>query len=115
MSSQSFLWINLGLAVSMAALFVLGRSRLRAPARLNLRRGSGARSNRIGKFLSEEAHQHMAPDNEPKIKNLNVLFMHNGHDWDAYQVLGLPAGSRLEAVQAAYNTALHGRQYLAQF
>lgn len=37
-----------------------------------------------------------------KGKNLNCLFMYNGHDWDAYQVLGVAAGSPLPLVTEAY-------------
>ena len=37
---------------------------------------------------------------------LNVVFNYNGHSWDAYEVLGLPAGSSLEMVQQAYREAL---------
>ncbi|MCM2282658.1 MAG: hypothetical protein NDI61_12515 [Bdellovibrionaceae bacterium] len=36
-------------------------------------------------------------------KSLNVLFNWNGHTWDAYEVLGLPAGSSRAAVEAAYD------------
>ncbi|MCB0392661.1 MAG: hypothetical protein KDD58_15330 [Bdellovibrionales bacterium] len=37
---------------------------------------------------------------------VNVVFTWNGHDWDAYEVLGLPAGSTLEEVHMAYEKAL---------
>ena len=37
-----------------------------------------------------------------KAKKLNILFMYNGHDWDAYQVLGLPAGASLPLVTERY-------------
>ena len=36
-------------------------------------------------------------------KVLNVIFMWNGHSWDAYEVFGLPAGSSMESVRAKYN------------
>ncbi len=36
-------------------------------------------------------------------KVLNVIFMWNGHSWDAYEVFGLPAGSSVESVRAKYN------------
>ncbi len=39
-------------------------------------------------------------------KSLNVLFNWNGHSWDAYEVLGLPAGSSKESVNAAYQKLL---------
>jgi len=39
-------------------------------------------------------------------KSLNVFFNWNGHSWDAYEVLGVPAGSSLPAVQVAYQELL---------
>lgn len=41
-------------------------------------------------------------------KNLNVLFMYNGHDWDAYEVLGAPAGASLPLVTARYQELIRG-------
>ncbi len=35
--------------------------------------------------------------------SLNVLFNWNGHTWDAYEVLGVPAGSSKTAIEAAYH------------
>lgn len=35
-------------------------------------------------------------------KNLNVIFMWNGHSWDAFEVFGLPAGSSLTQVKEKY-------------
>jgi hypothetical protein len=37
---------------------------------------------------------------------LNVVFNHNGHSWDAYEVLGLPAGSSPDKVESAYKESL---------
>lgn len=39
-------------------------------------------------------------------RSLNVVFNYNGHSWDAYEVLGLPAGSSLPVVEAAYRESL---------
>lgn len=36
-------------------------------------------------------------------KVLNVIFMWNGHTWDAYEVFGLPAGSPIERVREKFN------------
>lgn len=36
---------------------------------------------------------------------LNIHFNFNGHSFDAYEVLGVPAGSSLDKVQAAYLAA----------
>lgn len=39
------------------------------------------------------------------VRAVNLQFMWNGHSWDAYEVLGLPAGSSLEAAQVAFQRA----------
>jgi len=35
-------------------------------------------------------------------KSLNVMFNYNGHTWDAYEVLGVPAGSSFESSFQAF-------------
>lgn len=39
-------------------------------------------------------------------RSLNVFFQWNGHTWDAYETLGVPAGSSREAVAKAYQQAV---------
>lgn len=39
-------------------------------------------------------------------RSINVVFNYNGHSWDAYEVLGVPAGSSFEVVEAAYKDGL---------
>ncbi|MNL73123.1 hypothetical protein D3C87_1985380 [compost metagenome] len=34
------------------------------------------------------------------------MFNYNGHSWDAYEVLGVPAGASMKIVTDAYQTAL---------
>ncbi len=46
------------------------------------------------------------PDAPLQEKVLNVLYNWNGHSWDAYEVLGLPAGSSVEAASEALQRAL---------
>lgn len=49
---------------------------------------------------------HFEPDSASQSKSLNVIFNYNGHSWDAFEVLGVPAGSNLPAVEAGYKKAL---------
>lgn len=49
---------------------------------------------------------HYEPDSASQSKSLNVIFVYNGHSWDAFEVLGVPAGSHLPAVETAYKKAL---------
>lgn len=39
-------------------------------------------------------------------KPLNIMFNWNGHSWDAYEVLGVAAGSSLEVVKIKYEELL---------
>ena len=48
-------------------------------------------------------YSHIQPRGE---RPLNVVFNYNGHSWDAYEVLGLPAGSSPENVEKAYRESL---------
>jgi hypothetical protein len=36
------------------------------------------------------------------VKNLNIYFMYNGHEWEAHEVLGVPAASQMPAVTEMY-------------
>lgn len=35
-------------------------------------------------------------------RSLGVLFMYNGHDWEAHQVLGLPQGASMHQITVKY-------------
>ncbi len=47
-------------------------------------------------------------------KVLNVIFNYNGHSWDAYEVLGLPAGAPWDQVHAAYQRSRNSSDQSAQ-
>ena len=116
MTSQAFLLLNLSVGGFLILAFWFGRSRIKAPARLKLRGGGTATSamgfgsqhsqNLTPMVISAEALKASTEFSPIKQKSLNVIFMYNGHSWDAYEVLGIPAGSRLEAVREAYKKAL---------
>lgn len=42
----------------------------------------------------------------PRPAVLNVHFMYNGHSFDAYEVLGLPAGCGWERIENAYRAQI---------
>ena len=88
MASQVVLGISLALIMLFAFLF--WRITRAAPGPTALRFKDGAK-------LSLE---------NGDVKNLNVIFMYNEHSFDAYEVLGIPAGSSAAQIQKAYQTAL---------
>lgn len=40
--------------------------------------------------------------------SLNVFFNFNGHSFDAYEALGVPAGSTVEEIQRAFQRSIQG-------
>lgn len=53
-----------------------------------------------------EGAQPPSTSKEQKVERpLNVVFNYNGHSWDAYEVLGLPAGSSPDKVEDAYKAS----------
>jgi len=101
MSSQAFLWVNLGLGFIVVLLFIVGRKGIVPPSRLNLRKGHGPSEKTPVHYRSKPGDAY-----DENIKNLNVMFMYNGHNFDAYEVLGVPAGARIEMVEAAFKKAI---------
>lgn len=118
MSSQDVFWINAGLGLAFVALFMVRRGN-RQPTRLNLRaqaeRFSGGSKERHPvpaargskrpylHLISPEALE--AQSLSPQEKSLNVLFNYNGHTWDAFEILGIPAGSSLKVAEEAHRKA----------
>ena len=72
-----------------------------APPRIT---GSGRGSLRYGsaalkRLDLEEPHAAISES-----RQLNVFFNWNGHTWDAFEVLGVPAGAKREVVVQAFHT-----------
>ncbi len=88
------------LLLIVALSFFYGR-KLTPPSKLKLRNSS---SNQVGSLLSQ------VKDGAPQAKNLNVFFNYNGHTWDAYEVLGLPAGASLKMVKSGFEKSVASSQ-----
>lgn len=56
--------------------------------------------------IEEDLGMHFKPSANSESKNLNVIFNYNGHSWDAFEVLGIPAGAKPAAVEEAYKKVL---------
>lgn len=125
MDSQLFFIINLIVAVLMLWWFLSWRSRKNNVSSLDLKKGSLFRpdeSEELGSIetATESARYKNLDLNKLKAirksntaaevnaKNLNVLFMYNGHDWDAYEVLGVPAGCNIKLVTQRYQELIRG-------
>jgi hypothetical protein len=104
-----------GGAIVLGLLLFMSVGRRRKGMRLRLRGGHGkphsvepAQQENLFHIKGSQAQSpqkfsHIQPPGE---RPLNVVFNYNGHSWDAYEVLGLPAGSSPEKVELAYREAL---------
>ncbi len=94
----------MGVAAFFLIWFWLGRQNTGSkPTQLRLRNEETPRSSQpmssVTKSSTTSSIDEVAVQ---KAKSLNILFLYNGHDWDAYQVLGLPAGASLPLVTERY-------------
>lgn len=100
MTSQGLLLIGI-VAGLLLLLFAVGKRGYMKPTKLNSRAGNKRPDQQAVLTRSKESLNPL----EGASRNLNVMFMFNGHTFDAYEVLGLPAGSDLDRVRGAYESA----------
>ena len=84
------------------------RSAGRTPTRLQMR-NQQSQYNLPEEPTAKTVSAKAQPSIDQKVENaksLNVLFLYNGHDWDAYAVLGVPAGASLPLVTERYQNLI---------
>jgi hypothetical protein len=92
-SANHFLILN-GVIVTLLLVYFFGFRGKSAPARLNFKK-------------SETPLQTLEKAQEDASgRVLNVMFNYNGHSFDAYEVLGVPAGSTLQEIEQIYSQSL---------
>ena len=96
-------WLLLVNLAFVIILFLLYRrdSKAQKPSKLNFNK---AHRSIDGEF--ETVFKQKQENNEQYEKVLNILFQFNGETWDAYEVLGLPAGSNTSDAKVAFERAL---------
>lgn len=122
MNSQQLLYVYIIVGLFFAAYFFFGRSKPKAPTRLNMKANedfsksiipkSGLNPNLgIQNVVPEPKMTVLEPENVIDIsaakatraaKNLNIYFMYNGHEWEAHEVLGVPAGAPMPQATEVY-------------
>ena len=90
MSQQKFLFFYGLIAVFFTLMFLRLKLKKDRPTSLNLR-----------KIRSSQA-KNVEVNNE---EELNIYFSFQGKMWDAYEVIGVPAGSSMAEVENAYTKA----------
>lgn len=100
------------IAFTLIALMIFVRRPRGRGMRLRLRGRGNEKPMAEGQMGVEFGASHLGGAQPPSASNeriierpLNVVFNYNGHSWDAYEVLGLPAGSSPEKVEDAYKNS----------
>jgi hypothetical protein len=119
-NSQQLLYINIFLGLLFLVYFVFGRSQPKAPTRLNLKnKDTVPESPVLDKnikpdtlltskmtVLEPELKINIVVETQSSQKELAIFFIYNGHDWEAYNVLGVAQGANLKTVTDAYQKLL---------
>jgi hypothetical protein len=118
LSLHDLLILNGAIVIFVIVSFLLVRKSARQPVRLRLNEkvkldtseaaaATGARSaSSAGRSSAAQSAAQPSEFSASPEKSLNVIFNYNGHSWDAFEVLGVPAGSSPDAIKAGYEKLL---------
>lgn len=110
-NSQLLLYINLGIGLFLVLYFASGRHKPKTPTRLNMRAKSSDEIEGVKKPVVLEPEGKISGNNwegkaqlepPPVTRSLSVIFMYNGHDWEAHDVLGVPQGASMHEITKVY-------------
>lgn len=105
LSPQEFILWN-GLLVGAIVISFVWIRRSRGPRLyLSSKKQASTPRDRIVYQPRKTGPYRQAEPESPTIRRergLNLMFNYNGHSWDAYEVLGIPAGSSYVAAQEAF-------------
>lgn len=104
-NSQLLLYLNIGFGLLVVLYIFFGRSKPKTPTKLNLR-AKGTKS--LEPVLLEPEIVHGGDKGETTVaaRGLGVIFMYNGHDWEAHDVLGIPQGASMHDATMAYQNLI---------
>ena len=99
LSSQEVIGLFVGIGVIFVFLFSFRRfSGIKNDTRLHLKkkRTDSAERHILDPATLEESNGGL------KMKSLNVLFIYNGHSFEAHEIFGIPPGSSMKTIEEAY-------------
>ncbi len=101
-TAKQFILLNLGIVTLLLIYFLTLRRRER-PTRLHFSRPSLKKQ----RFYNDVVLSDEKVSEEGNVRDVNLVFCYNEYHWDAYEVLGVPAGASFEDVQAAFDRMIH--------
>ncbi len=129
---NQFLYFNLFVAIVLILFFYFGRRSKNQNIKTNLKVLSSGKkkitSNKLNskfdnkninnknnnnsdlafssKKVTPETLINKEEENSIQMKSLNVIFMYNGHSWDAYEVLGVKPGASILEIKRKFEEAI---------
>lgn len=114
MNSQDIFLLNFIIFLALVLYFVFGRSKPKQPTVLNLK--AVAKTTELDQ-VDEKADalrvtkaKDVTPPapvvNKLSQKSSSVFFMYNGHEWEAFEVLGLPKGCDITSATSHYQNLI---------
>jgi len=103
-----FLYLN-GFVLFILVLYMTLWRPKRQPSRLKFRSGPTGGQSPVVRHASV-GNSTATHKNDRKERQLNVIFQFNGHNFDAHEALGVPAGSSIEKVEHAYKNAINNSE-----
>ena len=95
-----FLLFAGGVVIYLLIIFFAGKKR--GPSSLNFRKDSKGLEKVVKRQGSNKSPQSDQGPPSPRERPLNVFFNYNGETFDAYEILGIPAGTSLEVAKDYY-------------
>lgn len=117
MTPEQFVFLNFLLLLGFAGLFFwsLKGSKSSSSSQFKLTPPSSKEDYQLQsqQFYHSPASRRPSAANETlgelqseRLKEINPMFIYNGHSWDAYEVLGILPGSSIETVREAFDKAI---------
>lgn len=103
---ENFILINVGVLLLIVLYMFLGRSR-KSPAKLKFSNENVSQDNPKLAPKSPAKSEPLSvnkPDEEERM--LTIYFQFNGHSFEAYETLGLPAGASVSQAKVAFESIL---------
>jgi hypothetical protein len=101
-SLENFLGINGIFVILLLLFFWSSRNSSLKPSKLTFAKGSNQSEPKMSQTTTNTKDLALDADENIGERVLNIMFVYNGHSWDAFEVLGLPAGSNLATAQVAH-------------
>lgn len=108
MTPEQFFILNFILLVGFVGLFFWGQQGAKSPSSLKLTSVNNSKKVQETRsiFPPGGGAETLGEIHSTNLKDINPMFIYNGHTWDAYEVLGIIPGSSMETIREAFDRSI---------